>query len=134
MEARAWGTAQHKAQALTHWANWYNNFNFLTVLSTALTKAHDMGVTIDKSIKIIYDKHPDEFRNGQSVFEGDPLPEFHEYVIDLNWETTGRDQPLVFGDNELAVKLVPTAANTDGKVSIEELECYVYVRKPKPPR
>ena len=52
----------------------------------------------------------------------------------MNWETTGREQPLVFGDNELAVRLVPTEAHKDGKLSIEELECYVYVRKPKPPR
>ena len=61
---------------------------------------------------------------------------FYLYVIDMNWETTGREQPpcLWQPDNELAVKLVPTAANTDGKVSIEELECYVYVRKPKLPR
>ena len=73
-------------------------------------------------------------KNGQNMFEGDPLPPFYLYLVDMNWETTGRDQPLVFGDNELAVKLVPTAANTDGKVSIEELECYVYVRKPKSPR
>jgi hypothetical protein len=73
-------------------------------------------------------------KNGQNMFEGDPLPPFYLYLVDMNWETTGREQPLVFGDNELAVKLVPTAANTDGKVSIEELECYVYVRKPKTPR
>ena len=73
-------------------------------------------------------------KNGQNMFEGDPLPPFYLYLVDMNWETTAREQPLVFGDNELAVKLVPTAANTDGKVSIEELECYVYVRKPKLPR
>lgn len=75
-----------------------------------------------------------EDKNGQNMYEGDPLPPFHLYVIDMNWETTGRAQPLVFGDNELAVRLVPTEANNEGKVSIEELECYVYVRKPKPPR
>ena len=69
--------------------------------------------------------------NGQSVFEGDPLPAFHQYVIDLNWETTGRSQPLVFGDNQLTVRLIPAKASGDGTVSIEELECYVYLRKPK---
>ena len=68
-------------------------------------------------------------KDGQSIYEGDPLPAFHEYTIDLNWETTGRTQPLVFGDNELAVKLVPVEAKSDGEVSVEELECYVYVRK-----
>ena len=67
--------------------------------------------------------------NGQSVYEGDPLPAFHEYVIDLNWETTGRKQPLVFGDNQLTVQLVPAGGADGAAVSIEELECYVYVRK-----
>ena len=47
----------------------------------------------------------------------------------MNWETTGRKQPLVFGDNKLTVQLVPTQAKKDGQVSVEELECYVYVRK-----
>lgn len=73
-------------------------------------------------------------KNGQNMYEGDPLPPFYLYIIDMNWETTGREQPLVFGDNELAVRLDSTEANKEGKVSIEELECYVYVRKPKPPR
>ena len=68
-------------------------------------------------------------KNGQNIYEGDPLPAFHEYTIDLNWETTGRRQPLVFGDNELAARLVPVETKPDGEVSIEELECYVYVRK-----
>jgi hypothetical protein len=75
-----------------------------------------------------------EDKNGQNLYEGDPLPPFYLYLVDMNWETTGRAQPLVFGDNKLAVRLVPTEANNEGKVSIEELECYVYVRKPKPPR
>ena len=78
---------------------------------------------------IVFDKHRDDFRNGQSVFEGDVLPAFHEYVIDLNWETTGRKQPIVFGDNELTVRLMPPEQKGEGKVSVEELECYVYVRK-----
>ena len=73
-------------------------------------------------------------KNGQNMFEGDPLPPFYLYIIDMNWETTGRAQPLVFGDNRLAVRLLPTEAHQDGKLSIEELECYVYVRKPKPPQ
>ncbi len=73
-------------------------------------------------------------KNGQNLYEGDPLPPFYLYLVDMNWETTGRDQPLVFGDNKLAVHLVPTVARQDGLVSIEELECYVYVRKPKRPQ
>ena len=68
-------------------------------------------------------------KNGQNIYEGDPLPAFHEYTIDLNWGTTGRDQPIIFGDNELAVLLVPSPGKKEGEVSIEELECYVYVRK-----
>ena len=59
--------------------------------------------------------------NGQNMYEGDPLPPFDLFVIDMNWETTGRAQPLVFGDNRLAVRLLPTEAHQDGKLSIEEL-------------
>ena len=68
-------------------------------------------------------------KDGQNIYEGDPLPSFHEYTIDLNWETTGRKQPIVFGDNELAVRLAPASEKQEGQVSIRELECYVYVRK-----
>ena len=71
----------------------------------------------------VYDK------DGQSLYEGDPLDPFHLYVIDMNWETTGRKQPLIFGDNQLTIHLVPSAAKAEGTASIEELECYVYVRK-----
>ena len=70
---------------------------------------------------------------GQSVYEGDPLPAYHEYTIDLNWETTGRKQPIVFGDNKLSVRLLPAVGllgeGSEGRLSVEELECYVYVRK-----
>ena len=68
-------------------------------------------------------------KNGQNLYEGDPLPAFHLYIIDMNWETTGRKQPLVSGDNKLTVHLVPTEGKKDGQVSVEELECYVYVKK-----
>jgi len=73
-------------------------------------------------------------KNGQNVFEGDTLPPFRLYVVDMNWETTGRKQPLFFGDNRLGVRLIPAERGEgeeakSGKVSIEELECYVYVRK-----
>ena len=71
-------------------------------------------------------------KNGQNVYEGDTLPPFYLYIIDMNWETTGRKQPLVFGDNSLTVRLVPSQAMKEGRVSVEELECYVYVRKPIP--
>jgi hypothetical protein len=39
--------------------------------------------------------------------------------IGIPISVTGRKQPLVFGDNELAVRLVP----------VEELEWYLYLRK-----
>jgi len=50
----------------------------------------------------------------------------------MNWEPIGRKQPLVFGDNQLTVRLVPAEGKTEGAVSIEELECHVYVSRPKP--
>ena len=85
-------------------------------------KINDAEVPIDY-ITRVFDA------NGQSVYEGDTLPAFHEVTIDLNWETTGRKQPILFGDNELAVRLTPAEDKAEGAVSIEELECYVYVRK-----
>jgi len=73
------------------------------------------------------------FSRGQDIYEGNRLPCFLEYTIDLNWETTGRKQPLVFGDNELSVRVIPalglTGEGARGLISVEELECYVYVRK-----
>ena len=54
-------------------------------------------------------------KNGQNVYEGDTLPPFHLYVIDMSWETTGRKQPLVFGDNSLSVRLMPAAGATSAK-------------------
>jgi hypothetical protein len=84
-------------------------------------------------------------KDGQNVYEGDVLGPFDLYLVDMNWETTGREQPLVFGDNTLWVEWIPAevaaAAGDEGeaekpstdpgtlKVSIEELECYVYVRQ-----
>ena len=49
-------------------------------------------------------------KNGQNVYEGDTLPPFYLHIIDMNWETTGRKQPLVFGDNQLTVRLIPEDA------------------------
>ena len=72
-------------------------------------------------------------KDGQNVHEGDPLPAFHLYEIDMNWEPAGRKQPMIFGDNQLTVRLVPAEGKKEGQVSIEELECYVSVSKPKPP-
>lgn len=96
-----------------------------------------LGLAAGESLKVQINgkKVPREYLtrvfdpNGQSVYEGDPLPPFHLYVIDINWETTGRKQPLVFGDNRLEVTLLPAQGPPKGTVSIEELECYVYVRR-----
>ena len=54
-------------------------------------------------------------KNGQNVYEGDTLPPFHLFVIDMNWQTTGRKQPLVFGDNVLKVKLARKTAGSSSK-------------------
>ncbi|MFP6770391.1 MAG: LamG-like jellyroll fold domain-containing protein, partial [Planctomycetaceae bacterium] len=51
-------------------------------------------------------------KNGQNVYEGDTLPPFDLYLVDMNWETTGREQPLTFGDNTLWVQLVPAKDET----------------------
>ncbi len=112
--------------------------------TTMQFKAIGMADDEQLDIKINGEQVPAEYithvldKNGQNVYEGDPLPPFHLYVIDMNWETTGREQPLVFGDNRLSVRLVPAKRDEvggpkKGKVSIEELECYVYVRNPKHP-
>jgi len=63
-------------------------------------RINDVDVPIDY-ISRVHD------RNGQNVYEGDTLPPFDLFVIDMNWETTGRQQPLTFGDNRLSVELVP---------------------------
>jgi hypothetical protein len=79
-----------------------------------------IGLSPDDSLEIrINDtKVPDDYisrvhdKNGQNVYEGDTLPAFDLYVIDTNWETTGRKQPLIFGDNQLSVRLLPSAGAT----------------------
>lgn len=68
-------------------------------------RINDVEVPVDY-ISRVYDK------NGQNVYEGDTLPPFDLYVIDMNWETTGRQQPLTFGDNRLSVELIPAESAT----------------------
>ena len=68
-------------------------------------RINDADVPIDY-ISRVHDK------NGQNVYEGDTLPPFDLYVIDMNWETTGRKQPLNFGDNTLSVQLIPAKRTT----------------------
>ena len=79
-----------------------------------------IGLSKDDSLEIrINDaKVPDDYisrvhdKNGQNVYEGDTLPAFDLFVIDTNWETTGRKQPLIFGDNQLSVRLLPSVGAT----------------------
>ena len=71
-------------------------------------RINDADVPTDY-ITRVYDK------NGQNVYEGDTLPPFYLFVIDMNWETTGRKQPLVFGDNTLTVRLESATGKTSSK-------------------
>jgi len=71
-------------------------------------RINDADVPIDY-ISRVHDK------NGQNVYEGDTLPPFDLFVIDMNWETTGRKQPLTFGDNTLSVQLIPAKGATAPK-------------------
>ena len=71
-------------------------------------RINDADVPIDY-ISRVHDK------NGQNVYEGDTLPPFDLFVIDMNWETTGRKQPLTFGDNTLSVQLIPAKGATASK-------------------
>jgi hypothetical protein len=118
-------------------AEHFSDLNLRTTMqfkAVGLASNEKLGILInDKQVPIDYITRVQD-KNGQNLYEGDPLPPFYLYLVDMNWETTGRDQPLVFGDNKLAVRLVPSDARQDGQVSIEELECYVYVRKPKRPQ
>ena len=65
-------------------------------------RINDVAVP-DDYISRVYDK------DGQNLYESDTLPPFHLFVIDTNWATTNREQPLVFGYNTLTVQLIPAA-------------------------
>ncbi len=65
-------------------------------------------------------------RDGQQKSEGRTLTAFCLYVIDLNWWGTQKP-PIINGDNELSVHLVPEEGETEGTIVIDELEVYVYV-------
>lgn len=112
----------------------FSNHNLRTTLqfkAIGLVDDDKLDITINgKQVPSDYITRVSD-KNGQNVYEGDTLPPFREYTIDLNWETTGRHQPLIKGDNELTVRLVPKDGQGKTIVSIEELECYVYVKKPK---
>ena len=75
------------------------DFSDLNLRTTMQFKA--VGLADDEKLEIAINGQPVPVdyitrvidKNGQSVFEGDPLPPFYLYIIDMNWETTGRKQP-----------------------------------------
>jgi hypothetical protein len=75
----------------------------------------------DKDIRHIFDA------DGQNEEQGRVLPAFYLYIIDI---PRGMAEPLIInGDNELTVRLIPTEGQSEGTVTIDELEVYVYVRQ-----
>jgi len=63
--------------------------------------------------------------DGQNKWQGRELPAFYLYIIDLD---RGMQKPLIInGDNQLMVRLIPTEGQSEGNVTIDELEIYVYV-------
>jgi len=78
------------------------------------------GIRIpDKDIRHIFDA------NGQNEEQGRVLAPFYLYVIDI---PRGMPEPLIInGDNELTVRLIPAEGQSEGTVTIDELEVYVHV-------
>tara|TARA_Y100000588_G_scaffold147502_1_gene161400 strand:- start:1559 stop:3187 length:1629 start_codon:yes stop_codon:yes gene_type:complete len=66
-------------------------------------------------------------KDGQTKWEGRPLEPFYEYTIDLS--RGPEPPPVVHGDNEFSVSLLKNTGRSDGMVTIDEVELYVYVRK-----
>ena len=64
---------------------------------------------------------------GQNEWLGKKLSAFVQYTINLDRQ--GEAGPLVNGENELAVELTPKEGNSEGTVTIDDLEVYVYVRR-----
>jgi hypothetical protein len=65
--------------------------------------------------------------DGQNRWRGRVMAPFYLYIIDLNWE--GASPPIINGDNQLQVHLVSGETSAEERVTIEELEVYVYVRR-----
>jgi len=94
-----------------------------------------VGMTEDEALEIqlngtvVPDNHTFRqfYSDGQNEWQGRPLDAFYEYKIDLDWRIM--DPPLINGDNELTVRLIPTAGLPRRPVTIEDLEVYVYVRE-----
>jgi len=65
-------------------------------------------------------------KTGQNEWQGRSLAPFYLYVIDLDEEVLA--PAMIKGDNELTVRLVPREGQSEGTVTIDELEVYVYVK------
>ncbi len=65
--------------------------------------------------------------DGQNEWQGRELPAFYLYIIDLDWGMLA--PPIINGDNDLTVRLILTEAQSEGTVTIDELEVYVQVKK-----
>ena len=63
--------------------------------------------------------------DGQHENQGRPLEPFFMYILDLSRD--GAAAPIVAGDNDLTVRLMGKGTGA-GRVTIDELEVYVYVR------
>jgi len=66
------------------------------------------------------------YSEGQNEWQGRPLDAFYEYTIDLDWGMLA--PPIINGDNELTVRLLPAQGQSEGTATIDELEVYVYVK------
>jgi len=73
----------------------------------------------DKDIRHLFDA------DGQNEWQGRELAPYYLYAIDI---PRGMPVPLIInGDNELTVRLISTEGQSEGTVTIDELEVYVYV-------
>jgi len=75
----------------------------------------------DKDIRHLLDA------DGQNEWQGRELAPYYLYAIDI---PRGMPVPLIInGDNELTVRLISTEGQSEGTVTIDELEVYVYVQQ-----
>jgi len=98
---------------------------------SAVLQLKAVGLKSDESIRInvngnpVPDQHIHKFvRPGQGTDKGKELPAFIQHAFSLDW----MPNPIVMGDNELTIHLNKAKAS-EGKVTIDDLEVYVYVRR-----
>ena len=90
----------------------------------AVGLAQDESIWIDLNGKEV-ERHYIETRRvgGQSKTIGKKLPEYVQHTVRLDWQPA----TIVKGKNELRVRL-NTGLSTEGTITIDDLEVYVYVR------